>query len=84
MLLDRAHLGEEQALSYFLVGLKHEIEMMVRMSNPKTLQEAYSLAELQESLKNGPSMQGQSTGKGFYSKNPKIPINFQAFKPNFS
>ena len=46
MLLDRAQLGEEQALSCFLVGLKHEMEMMVRIFNPKTLQKAYSLAKL--------------------------------------
>ena len=44
-LLDKAQLGEEQALSCFLMGLKHEIEMMVRMFNPKTLQDACSLAK---------------------------------------
>ena len=54
MLLDKAKLGEEQALSYFFVGLKHEIKMMVRMFNPKTLYEAYSLTKLQEIVRNGP------------------------------
>ena len=51
MILDRAQLMEEQALSYFLAGLKHDVEMMVRMFNPKFLQEAYSLTKLQEALK---------------------------------
>ena len=54
MLLDRTHLGEDQALSCFLAGLKHEVEMLVRMFNPKTLQEAYSLAKLQEALRQRP------------------------------
>ena len=51
-LMDKAELSEEQAASYFLVGLKHEIEMIVRIFNPRTLQTAYSLAKLQEALKN--------------------------------
>ena len=46
-LMDKAQLSEEQALSCFLAGLKHELEMVVRMFNPKKLQDAYSLARLQ-------------------------------------
>ena len=46
LLWDRAQLSESQALSCFLPGLNHEIEMEVRMFNPKTLQDAYSLAKL--------------------------------------
>ena len=37
VLLDKAQLGEEKAFSCFLAGLRHEMEMMVRMFNPKTL-----------------------------------------------
>ena len=58
VLLDKAQLGEEQALSCFLAGLRHEMEMMVRVFHPKTLQEAYSLAKLQEVVKNGPTSHG--------------------------
>ena len=50
-------------MSCFLAGLKHDMEMMVRLFNPKTLQEAYSLAKLQEAVKSDPTMHGQ--GKGF-------------------
>ena len=53
VLMDKAQLGEGQALSCFLAGLKHDMEIMVRMFNPKTLQEA-SLAKLQKALKNEP------------------------------
>ena len=45
-LLDRVQLGEDQAVSCFIAGLRHEIEIMVRMFNPKSLQKAYSLAKL--------------------------------------
>ena len=58
-LLDKAQLGEEQALSCFLAGLKHDMEMNVRMFNLKTLQDAYSLAKLQEAVGNEPVMYGQ-------------------------
>ena len=67
-LLDKAQLGEEQALSCFLMGLKHEIEMMVRMFNPKTLQDACSLAKLQDALKNDPIVISQGGGKSMYNK----------------
>ena len=51
MLLDKTQLGEEQALSCFLARLKQDMEMVVRMFNPKTLQKAYSLAKLQDIIK---------------------------------
>jgi hypothetical protein len=41
-------LPDEHKLSYFLGGLKNEIRLPVRMFNPKTLVEAYSLASIQE------------------------------------
>ena len=37
MLLDKAQLGKDQALSCFLAGLKPEMELMVRMFNPRSL-----------------------------------------------
>ena len=58
LLLDKAQLSESQALSCFLARLRHGIEMMVRMFNPKTLQEVYSLAKLQKALKNDPIVHG--------------------------
>jgi hypothetical protein len=41
-------LPDEYKLSCFLGGLKNEIRLPVRMFNPKTLVEAYSLARIQE------------------------------------
>ena len=70
MLLERAQLGEEQALSCFFAGLKNEMEMMVRMFNPKTLQEAYFLAKLQEVARQGPFLGSLRGSNGFYNKNP--------------
>ena len=58
MLMDKAQLNENQAVSCFLAGLRHEVEMMVRMFNPRTLQDAYSLAKLQEALRKDPMNQG--------------------------
>ena len=56
-LLDRAQLSGSQALSCFLAGLKHELEVVVRMFNPKNLQDAFALAKLQDFLKNNPAVQ---------------------------
>ena len=63
-LMDRAQLNEDQALSCFLAGLRLEVEIMVRMFNPRTLQAAYSLAKLQDALKNEFTTQGNVSGKG--------------------
>ena len=63
-LMDRAQLNEDQALSCFLAGLRLEVEIMVRMFNPRTLQGAYSLAKLQDALKNEFTTQGNVSGKG--------------------
>ena len=60
MLLDKTQLGGEQAMSCFLARLNHEIELMVRMFNPKTLQEACCLAKLQEALKHYPNLENLS------------------------
>ena len=82
-LLDMVQLGEEQAVSYFLAGLRHEIEMMVRMFNPKTLQDAYSFAKLQEAIRVGSAIQGSNGAKGVYSKNVGILDPTTASKTNF-
>ena len=37
LLLDKAQLKEDQGLSCFLAGLKYDLEIRVRMFNPKTL-----------------------------------------------
>ena len=68
-LMDKAQLSEDQAVSCFLGGLKHEMEMVVRMFNPQTLQATYSLAKLQEALKNNPRSIGNTSGKGFINRN---------------
>ena len=77
VLLDKVQLSEEQALSCFLAGLKHEMEVMVRMFNPKSLQEAYSLAKLQDSLK----QVNQVGGKGLYSR-PQVSNDLPSFGRN--
>ncbi|KAG8391057.1 hypothetical protein BUALT_Bualt01G0148300 [Buddleja alternifolia] len=47
-LLNNVNLNEAYAISCFLDGLKNEITVQVRMFKPKSLQEAMSLAKLQE------------------------------------
>jgi hypothetical protein len=41
-------LPESHKLSYFLGGLKNEMRLPVRMFNPRSLIDAYSLARIQE------------------------------------
>ncbi|KAK8952193.1 hypothetical protein KSP39_PZI004864 [Platanthera zijinensis] len=48
ILLHRVDVSEEYAISLCLSGLKPEIEYAVRMFQPKTLQDVFSLARLQE------------------------------------
>ncbi|KAK8918580.1 hypothetical protein KSP39_PZI021790 [Platanthera zijinensis] len=47
-LLHRVDISEEYAISFFLAGLRDEIEFAVRMFQPKTLRDVCSLARLQE------------------------------------
>ena len=68
LLLDKAQLSQGKAISCFLAGLRHEMEMMVRMFNPKTLQEAYSLAKLQEAVRQDLGGASQGGGRSLYSK----------------
>lgn len=42
-----------------VLGLKHEREVMVQMFKPKMLQEDYSLAKLQEAVKQDPAVSTQ-------------------------
>ncbi|KAK8942861.1 hypothetical protein KSP39_PZI008721 [Platanthera zijinensis] len=48
LLLHRVDIAEEHAISFCLAGLKDEIEYAVRMFQPKTLLDVFSLARLQE------------------------------------
>ncbi|GKV50520.1 hypothetical protein SLEP1_g57222 [Rubroshorea leprosula] len=48
-LFPRTGINEKQAVSFFLSGLRREIEISVRMFKPQTLYDAYALARLQES-----------------------------------
>lgn len=47
-LLDEVELSEEYSINYFLEKVKPEIEVQVRMLEPRTLMKAYSLAKLVE------------------------------------
>ncbi|GAV66892.1 hypothetical protein CFOL_v3_10402 [Cephalotus follicularis] len=49
-LLNKIELSHEHALSLFLAGLKPEIQLPLRLLNPQTLQLAYSMVKLQESV----------------------------------
>ena len=69
-------------LAIFLVGLRHEMEMIVGMFNPKNLQEAYSLATLQEALRKGPFDDWSSREKRLFNKNQESLASLQTSKPN--
>ncbi|XP_071728214.1 uncharacterized protein [Rutidosis leptorrhynchoides] len=47
-LLNKVDISVQQAISLFLAGLQKEIELNVRMFRPTSLEDAYSLAKLQE------------------------------------
>ena len=82
LILDKAQLSERQALSCFLAGLRHDIEMIVRMFNPRNLQEAYSLAKLQEAVKQDFGGIIPGGGRVGYNKNIVTPGSFQGIKTN--
>ena len=48
VVLSKVSLPEEYAISYFISGLKVELQGLVRIFNPKSLQQAYSIARLQD------------------------------------
>ncbi|XP_071714137.1 uncharacterized protein [Rutidosis leptorrhynchoides] len=47
-LLNKLEISEKHAISLFLAGLQKEIKLQVRMFMPKSLEDAYTLAKLQE------------------------------------
>ncbi|XP_071725748.1 uncharacterized protein [Rutidosis leptorrhynchoides] len=47
VLLNKVDITEKQSISWYLAGLQKEIEMPVRMFNPKSLEDAMSLARMQ-------------------------------------
>ncbi|XP_071728193.1 uncharacterized protein [Rutidosis leptorrhynchoides] len=49
-LLNKVEISEKHAVSLFLGGLRKDIELSVRMFKPKSLEDAYSLAKLQEDM----------------------------------
>lgn len=48
--LCETNLSEAQAISYFLGGLREEVEIAVRVLKPTSLKEAYALAKVQDVL----------------------------------
>ena len=50
ILWNRAEINEKQALIFFLWGLKVEIKNLVKMLEPKTLNQGYNLARLQDNI----------------------------------
>lgn len=63
VLSHKVTLSEEYALSCFLIGLKEEIRIPLRMFGLKSLQRAYALARMQESYLNA-----TKTPKSYYNK----------------
>lgn len=47
-IISRLQLSPEYTLSCFITGLKEELRSLVRMFNPSTIAQAYSLAKIQE------------------------------------
>ena len=70
----RLNWERRKLLVVFLTRLRHEMEMMVRMFHLKPLQEAYSLAKLKETVKNGPTSHGQVGESGIYNMNQRSSI----------
>ena len=55
-IITRLKLSDDHILRYFLVGLKKEIQMMVRMFRPKSLQHVFTLARMYEGANSSNSM----------------------------
>nr|KYP76052.1 hypothetical protein KK1_020273 [Cajanus cajan] len=58
-IITRLNLSEEYLLSYFLGGLKKDIQMMVRMFQPTTVNKAFSLARLYEAANTSGSVSNE-------------------------
>lgn len=50
VLINKVDLTKQQAISIYIGGLKPEIGMMVKMFNPKSLEDVYKLARLQDAM----------------------------------
>lgn len=50
-LLNKVELTEQQAISFYIGGLKSEIGLVVKMFGPKPLKDVYKLARMQEATK---------------------------------
>ena len=46
--LTRVNLSQENAISCFIGGLKHELNMAVKLGNPQTLSQVYKSTRMQE------------------------------------
>lgn len=86
-LLNRVELLEEYAMSCFISGLKDEIQIPIKMFQPRTLQRALSLAKLQEVAIEGHS-KNHKGGTRVTTGNPPLlptpkPFNNQNYSQNF-
>nr|KYP76051.1 hypothetical protein KK1_020272 [Cajanus cajan] len=69
-IITRLNLSEEYLLSYFLGGLKKDIQMMVRMFQPTTVNKAFSLARLYEATNTSGSVINEiniNSKKGYWA-----------------
>ena len=76
-LLGRVDLSEDYAISFFLSGLKPVIQHQVKMFMPKTLNQAYTLAQLQET-----SLKTLQQELHFSSKKPPL-LSYPSIQPKF-
>nr|KYP45442.1 hypothetical protein KK1_033012 [Cajanus cajan] len=68
-IINQLELSEEYVLSCFLGGLRHDIQMLVRMFQPTTVMKAFTLAKLYESAN-----QGGNSVKTILSKSSTKPL----------
>ena len=68
VLSHKVTLTEEYSLSCFLSGLRDEIKIPLRMFGPRSLQQAYALARLQESY-----LTATRSNRNYYNKPPSQP-----------
>nr|CAD1839913.1 unnamed protein product [Ananas comosus var. bracteatus] len=83
-LLNRVVLTEEYAISCFLSGLKDEIQIPVRMFQPRSLQRALSLAKLQELAVDSRNKFYKGGIKPMTGNLPTLPTSRAINNPNIS
>ena len=82
-LLARIGVSESMALSFFLSGLKTELEKSVRVHKPQSLQEAVHIARLQEEIlkelekKMQQKREGSLEPKTRFRRSWSVPVNSQ-------